>query len=231
MARRAWRRLVAVVRKVSVRSLQSATGQEAPKGNSGQQLTATQPQLQLAEPPVMSEEPGALARSGPAMTASGGLPTPATSLISPFATNADSLEPGTGSPDSSPELPRDSPSSSFHSAAKKSTVRSGGSPALMPLYRHTMLRLRTGAFERIAGAATSSLKQGEEEQEAHQGSGMAPSQGLAELASHDSASVGALGQGVQIRLAQRYHPMLTPSGCAMQLPISPQEAADIYTGK
>lgn len=136
-----------------------------------------------------------------------------------------------------------------------SSLAAPASPArrLLPLYRHTMLRLRTTSFEAVAAEAVAAAEQrrlrdltmeaGGEQPRSYGGpvagagassDGGGSCGGGASLepprSSGEAQQLGAAERQLDVRLAQRFYPMLTPSGCTRQLPITPQEATGIYTG-
>ena len=99
-------------------------------------------------------------------------------------------------------------------------------PAARPMYRHDFLRLKT---LRQRGDAEEGGSAAEET------GGLAdPAPQLASLGERGGDDAGSPTQpsSPQLRLDSQYQPMLAPSGCAQCLdpPISPQQAAEIYTG-
>lgn len=118
----------------------------------------------------------------------------------------------------------------------------------LPVYHHTRLRLRSskllavledagpeegdsqpqggGAGAAAEGAAAAAAPQGQ------QGSG-GGSGCLWGSSAAGPASTGVRGgwaEGPVLKMSRRVMPILTPSGCAKELRITPQEAAAIYTG-
>ena len=179
-------------------------------------------------------------------------PVPSAASSLPLASPFDQASAWGSSPASSLPTPGASlsPTRSFSAEQQQGPTEPAGRAApprkLLPFYRQSMLRLRTGLSHGIAEAAARVLEQRQRQRQRQQQPveaqvGEEAEEGEAEHrrapAAPDSPSAGGAGgeeqeaEGVRIRLAQRYHPMLTPSGCAAKLPITPQEAASIYTGE
>jgi hypothetical protein len=116
-------------------------------------------------------------------------------------------------------------SQTLGNAAGAGSQAGSGRSRLLPLYRQTMLRLRSWGQPGAAGGAGGV---GWDQEAA------LPEPGLE--AACPTAAPGASGGGrggsreVGIRVRQRYHPMVTPSGCISRHRISPQAAAELCTG-
>ncbi|GAB4819117.1 hypothetical protein N2152v2_006163 [Parachlorella kessleri] len=281
--RRAWRRLVATVRRPSQQS-QAATAASSTSGSPGRAAASRRRRpASYSAPQYVStlavsasgESAASLAApstaagsySGPSpeaalrLNSEAALPPWATSpslgpgmpLASPFDmdSNSGSLPP----PDNGPSFSQQQQAQHAErgralgpSPASSGALRPTRSRSLLPMYRHTMLRLRSGAFSSAASDAVSHWEQqqqqdgrlaGLEEAEGDRDTATTPTLQADSLTPPPSSpgghqsldgQQGVVRQDVKIKLTQRYLPMLTPSGCARELPVTPQEAAAIYTG-
>lgn len=231
---RVWKRFAGAVRWAARRQKQQAPGL-GPAAIPTPGSPAAEGSQSLAPGASLLGTPGHL--SGPESLSSAG-------MQSPFDVGADSL---------GFSATADSSGGSSFALQTPSSMATAASPArrLLPLYRHTMLRLRTTSFEAVAAEAVAAAEQRRLEEVIMESGGEQPQTsggpvGGAGASSDGGGSCGGgasleppLGEAQQlgatqrqldVQLAQRFYPMLTPSGCTRQLPITPQEAAGIYTG-
>ncbi|GAB4816306.1 hypothetical protein N2152v2_003352 [Parachlorella kessleri] len=102
------------------------------------------------------------------------------------------------------------------------TIAAGSSLPAGPGEQTTSTTSLSGPLPSSSGSAPASLSAGS--------SDTAPSAPSSLPGQHGKGADVMQGKSKGLRLVDEYRPMLVPSGCTRQLQISPQEAADIYTG-
>ena len=161
------------------------------------------------------------------------------------------------SPPPSPfEAAADSPGAAPGASPQRPSRRLPGEGRLL-LYQHSFLRLRSSvarlaqrdAAARDAAAAAGALEAVEEGRSGEAASGgsggegaepeqaLEPAKGSPPMGSDLSGRSTAFEwQGKALRVTARFYPLLTPSGCAggsrlaLDPPLSPQQAANVYAG-
>ena len=135
---------------------------------------------------------------------------------------------------SGPSGPAPSDGSGWTLATASVTQPSRSHPGLMPLYRRSMLRPRSGVSELLrdsaagpppatAGAALVGLTAEENPQQRQRQQQQRPDQ-------QEQRKEEEAGEPLGVRASYRYAPLVTPVPLPRKLAVRPQDAAAIYTG-